>query len=128
MFTLDLIMQAHAHVKSGADFPAYINAIQKLGVESYETYVHDGHANYNGQGQTLTGQAKYTTLAIAEHSDGDSFVTYLKAHQQGKSDYPTFCKQAALTGIEKWVVNTNKRTCAYFDKQGNEILLENIPE
>jgi hypothetical protein len=42
MFTVEQIKTAHGKVKSGADFPAYIQDIKKLGVTSYETFVTDG--------------------------------------------------------------------------------------
>ena len=40
MFTVEQIKTAHGKVKSGADFPAYINEVKKLGVSFYE-YVYD---------------------------------------------------------------------------------------
>ena len=39
MFTVEQIKVAHSKVKSGADFPAYIQDIKKLGVTFYETFV-----------------------------------------------------------------------------------------
>jgi len=49
MFTSEQIKAAHGKVKSGADFPAYIQAIEKIGVTYYETFVEDGHADYYGE-------------------------------------------------------------------------------
>ena len=46
MFTLDQIKAAHSQVKSGADFPKYIQDIGKLGVLKYEHFVADGHTTY----------------------------------------------------------------------------------
>ena len=54
--------------------------------------------------------------------------TQLKEHQQGKTDYFTFCKSCAETGIEKWVVSLIDMTCIYYDKIGNKILVEQIPQ
>ncbi|WP_461396725.1 DUF1398 family protein [Flavitalea sp.] len=34
----------------------------------------------------------------------------------------------AIYGIEKWQVSVNKMTCTYYDKGGNEILVEEIPQ
>ncbi|MGB4398918.1 MAG: DUF1398 family protein [Daejeonella sp.] len=36
MFTAEQIKAAHSKVKSGADFPAYIQDIKALGVTGYE--------------------------------------------------------------------------------------------
>jgi uncharacterized protein YbcV (DUF1398 family) len=66
-------------------------------------------------------------LAIANKSDIEKFILLLKIHQKGETDYFTFCKHCAETGIEKWIVDLNKMTCIYYDKSNNEILVENLP-
>ncbi|WP_396152262.1 DUF1398 domain-containing protein [Flavobacterium sp.] len=128
MFTIEQIKTAHSKVKSGADFPSYIQDLKQLGVTSYDSYVSDGHTNYFGENDfKITSPAKYETIAIANETDENQFKADLKAHQQGKTDYPTFCSDCAKSGIEKWSVNLDKMTCTYYDKAGNEILEEKIP-
>lgn len=129
MFTVEKIQAAHSKVKSGADFPAYIQDLIKLGVSSYETFVSDGHADYYGaDNYTTSSPAKYAAIAIADKYDKTEFAANLKAHQQGKTDYATFIKDAANGGVEKWEVKMDKMTCTYFDKTGKEILTESIPQ
>lgn len=129
MFTIEQIKSAHSKVKSGADFPAYIREIKALGVTHYETYVADGHTDYYGRDDYKTSSdAQYGLLTIAGIANKEQFKMDLKAHQQGKTDYPTFCSDCAISGIEKWVVRMDKMTCTYHDKRGNEILTEPIPE
>ncbi len=127
MFTLDQIKTAHAKVKSGADFPSYVKDLKHLGVESYQTYVSDGHTKYFGNGQTLTSDSKYDLMAISENSDKTNFATGLKEHQQGKTNYMEFCHMCADTGIEKWTVSLMDMTCTYYDTKGNTMLVEGIP-
>jgi len=128
MFSISDIKAAHSKVKSGADFPAYIQEIKQLGVTGYDSFVTDGHVDYFGaNGFTTSSDPKYTALHIAAEADNQLFIQYLKAHQQGSSDYPTFCSQSAETGIEKWHVDVNQMTCTYFDVKGNSILVEKIP-
>jgi uncharacterized protein YbcV (DUF1398 family) len=128
MFTLAQIREAHARVKSGADFPAYIREIRKLGVSGYETWVYDGHNTYFGnEGFTLSSPPLFPSMPVAPKVDRDQFIKILKLHQQGGSDYPTFCRQCGETGIERWVVNIINMTCTYFDKSGEPILIEDIP-
>ncbi len=43
MFTIEEIEFAHAKIKSGADFPNYIQDIKKIGVVAFETWVSDSH-------------------------------------------------------------------------------------
>ena len=128
MFTIAEIKAAHSKVKSGADFPAYIQDLKNLGVRQYEIFVSDGHAEYHGANDyKATAPAKYELLNIAAVADEEQFKADLKAHQLGKTDYPTFCSDCAKSGIDKWVVDLDKMTCAYFDKAGTEILVEQIP-
>ena len=129
MFTVEQIKAAHSKVKSGADFPAYIKDIKAMGVTHYETYVADGHIDYHGaNGYTVNVPAKYDAVAIAETPDTEVFKDELKAHQQGKTDFLTFIKMCATTGIEKWQIRMDRMTCTYYDKAGREILLEEIPK
>ena len=129
MFTLDQIKAAHTKVNSGADFPDFIQDLIGLGVSHYETFVADGHSIYFGANQyRVASPAQYETITIAAATDKDQFETDLKAHQDGKTDYVTFCYDSASSGIEKWTVFLDEMTCTYFDKSGKEILVEVIAE
>ncbi|HEY1039365.1 MAG TPA: DUF1398 family protein [Bacteroidia bacterium] len=129
MFTLEQIKTAHAKVKSGADFPAYVQELIQMGVEGYETFVMDVHTLYYGKDTfPFRSEPKFTPQHIADKSDKDRFQKELKHHQQGGSDFPTFVKIAAECGIEKWTVAMQEMTCTYYDKAGNEIYAEAIPK
>lgn len=129
MFTVEQIKQAHSKVRSGADFPQYIREIKLMGVTAYETWVKDSHTEYFGaNGYQTASTPVYGTLAIAGTSDKLKFGHYLKIHQQGETDYLTFCRQCAETGVEKWFVSLDKMTCTYYDKAGNKVLEEQIPQ
>ena len=129
MFTVEQIQQAHSKVKSGVDFPKYIQEIKKLGVTAFETKVKDSVTEYFGKNDFRTkSKPLYDALTISKISDKEAFINYLKNHQQGKTDYYTFCDDCAKTGIEKWVVCLDKMTCTYYDTAGNKILVEQIPE
>ncbi len=129
MFTVEQIKAAHGKVRSGADFPAYIQEIKAMGVTHYKAYVTDGHVDYYGaNGYTITAPAKYGAVAIADQCNREQFMIELKEHQKGNTDYPTFISMSAEMGIEKWTLSMEKMTCTYYDKKGNEILVENIPQ
>lgn len=128
MFTVEQIKAAHSKVKSGADFPNYIRDIKQLGVTAFETWVIDSHTEYFGKDDYRTNsKPMYENLLIANESDKEKFGQYLKIHQQGETDYATFCRHCAETGIEKWFVNLAAMTCIYYNKTGEEILKEQIP-
>lgn len=129
MFTLEQIKVAHSKVKSGADFPSYIKEIKGLGVTHYEAYVTDGHIDYHGTNNfTAKVPANYDAIAIADTAREEDFKAALLAHQQGKTDFPTFIKMCAGVGIQKWVISMEKMTCTYYNKAGDEVLTEQIPE
>lgn len=121
MYTIDQIKSAHSKVKTGADFPKYVDELRELGVKRYVNYVADGHTEY---GNSVNGPAKYAMRSIAPVADKTKLQQALKIHQSGGSDYPTFCEQAARFGVNSWVVDTTERTCIYYDKEGKEILKE----
>ncbi len=129
MFTLDQIRTAHSKVKSGADFPSYIKEIKSLGVTHYEAYVSDGHIDYHGANNyTVVVPAKYDNLLIADTPQREEFKRELIAHQEGKTNFLTFIKMCASCGIEKWTIRMDNMTCVYYDKAGNELLVEPIPQ
>ena len=128
MFTLQAIKDAQSKVKSGADFPSYVQELIVLGITKYDTYVRDGHAVYFGNEDfQLQSVATYKPMRVANISDKERFKHYLKNHQRGQTDYPTFYKEAAETGVEKWTVDTTNMTCTYYDKLNNKMLEEQIP-
>ncbi len=128
MFTIDQIKAAHSKVKSGADFPAYIQELAALGVAQYSSFLEDGRTVYiSAANEELVSPPKYDTLLVPENSNSELFIQYLKNHQQGQTDYPTFCSDAAKTGVEKWVVDLKAMTCIYYGKAGNTMQEEQIP-
>jgi len=128
MFTLQSIKEAHAKVKSGADFPRYIQELKKLGVTYYENYVADGHTQYFGLDNfSITSDPKYTALPVASSSSTDILKQDLAIHQKGGTDYFTFRKQAADFGVDKWTVDIVNLTCTYYNKAGTALLVESIP-
>jgi uncharacterized protein YbcV (DUF1398 family) len=129
MFTLEQIKAAHAKVKSGADFPSYIQELIALGLIQYTQFVSDGHTVYIGKDNyKIQSDAKYPAFTISEKANAEKLKQDLKIHQQGGTNYLTFCEQAADAGVEKWVVDMDKMTCTYYDKAGTNMLAEIIPQ
>lgn len=129
MFTIDQIRAAHARVKSGADFPTYVQEMQALGVTHYDIAVEDGRATYYGTDNfSLSGKATYPDKRVAQVGSGAKLKQALAVHQQGQTDYLTFCEQAAEAGVDKWTTHMLNREVTYFDKQGKLLLREAIPQ
>ena len=129
MFTVKQIKAAHAQVKSGKDFPAYIQEIKALGLTRYEFFVADGHTIYYGDAdENVSAPPIYNTKAISGNAQAQALKQIITEHQQGQSDYLTFCQLVADIGVYKWVVNTQTMLCTYYSLNGENMMAEPIPQ
>ncbi|MEA5256530.1 DUF1398 family protein [Arcicella aquatica] len=128
MFTINQIKDIHSKVKSGADFPQYVQNLIDLGLIGYDHYVCDGHSKYYGKDNfQIQSEAKYALLEISSTGNIEALRNALKIHQAGETDYLTFCRQSAEAGVEKWTLDMKKMTCVYYDKNGLEMVTEVVP-
>jgi uncharacterized protein YbcV (DUF1398 family) len=128
MFSIAQIKEAHSKVKSGADFPAYIQDLIAMGVQGYDIFVTDGHEEYFGaDNYRVAATANYDPIVVAPAANKERFIEFLVMHQDGQTNYITFCNHAAQCGIAKWSVNIIEMTCIYFDLSDAAILIEKIP-
>ena len=95
-FTIEQLNAAEAKVKSGADFPNYMKGLIEMGVLQLETFVDDGNTVFHGEGRhAVTAASKYPPLEIANVYNAQQFLSDLKRHQQGETDFFTFCADCA---------------------------------
>lgn len=128
MFTLAQIEAAHSNVESGKGFPTFAKAVQEMGVSKFETYVEDGSTTYYGKdGSQVTSAQQYAPLLIYGIVNPEKFLADLRNHQQGNTDFFHFCKDCADSGIFKWIVDLDAKTCTYYDCEGKSIFEEKIP-
>lgn len=127
MFTLSDISREHAKVKTGADFPIYARTLTEMWVIAYDTYVSDGHAVYLWNDEPLISPPKYEPIEVAENTNKDIFIERLRIHQNGGSDYMTFCRDCAENGVEKWTLDLEAGSCTYFDIKWNTLVVEHFP-
>lgn len=129
MFTIDQIHEAFSKVKSGTDFPQFVQDLKNIGVTHYDNFVSDGRTKYYGlNGFELEGGAKYAELQVNNLSSSDSLKHAISFHQNGQTDYLTFCEQAADAGVEKWTTHMSKMSVTYLDKKGTKLTVEPIPK
>ncbi|NHN26116.1 DUF1398 family protein [Flavobacterium jejuense] len=129
MFTIEQIHQAFGKVKSGADFPQFIQDLKVVGVTQYDNFVSDGRTKYYGINDfSLDGESKYPKMDVNNKSSSDKLKQAITIHQQGQTDYPTFCQQAADAGVEKWTTHMIEMTVTYLDKERNKLAVEPIPD
>ena len=129
MFTVEQIKAAHSKVKSGADFPNYVQEIKALGLVRYEYMVADGRTIYYGDNYfTTEAPPIYPEKEINPVSSSLSLEQVIREHQQGKSDFLTFCQLVANAGVHHWEVNARTMLCTYFDSDNKRMIAEPIPQ
>jgi uncharacterized protein YbcV (DUF1398 family) len=127
MFTLEQITDIHDRLGSKDSLGGYLRALRDIGVETYASYVSDGHSEYYGvDGQKLVGPAFHVTFAIAETSDKEWVLQYMKQVEEGGVGYVEMSEALADHGVEKWSFDTEKLTITYLDKAGNVLLCEKV--
>ena len=127
VFTLEQIGDLHSRLGSAKTLLEYVLALKAIGVERFDSYVTDGRSEYFGErGHKVTSPPAHEKLSIAENSDRESFLRHLKLHEQGKTTYVEMSKGLAESGIEKWTVDSSRTTVTFYDKAGNEMLVEII--
>lgn len=128
MFTKEQIETAHNKVKSGADFPKYVKEIMNIGVKSHEVVLSDGTWIFKGvDEQVVQFKRGSENIHISKESSPERFKQILSKHQNGETDYLTFCIQSGETGVERWISNFEQMTVTYLDLLGNTIDVEPIP-
>lgn len=127
MFTLDQIEEIHKNSGKRTSLPEYLQALNAIGVIKYDSFISDGHSEYYGEdGQKLVSPPAHENLIVADISNLEALHIHLNLHEQGKTDYFQMSQGLADSGIEKWTFDTEQMTIAYYDKAGNELLLEDI--
>lgn len=127
MFTHEQVNDIHDRLGDRGTLGGYLRALRDIGVETYDSYITDGHSEYFGaDGQKLVGPAFHETFAIAETCDREEFLQYMQQVEQGGVGYAEMSKALAGHGVERWTFDTEKSTITYLDKAGNVLLGEKV--
>jgi len=127
MFTLEQINELHNQLGRAESLAQYVKALNALGIETYDSYIMDGHSEYFGKsGQTVISPAAHAMLTIADASNQAQLLMHLNLHSQGKTSYLEMSKGLADSGIEKWTVDTKNMTMTFYDKLKAEVFAESI--
>jgi hypothetical protein len=103
--------------------------LKQLGLVGYEFMVTDGSAVYYGaDGYKVNREPGYAPQPIMRPASPMALREAMGIHQQGGSDFPTFCRQAAAAGVEKWRIDIQRMLTIYFDSDGSVMVEESIPQ
>ncbi|MGT2743230.1 DUF1398 domain-containing protein [Streptococcus plurextorum] len=127
MFTLENINHGHEQF-TGPDFPKLIAYFKGLGMVENTVDIQSGQVVYRSKaGQTLEKQGYQAMVPVSDRVNLDKFVTILRNHQAGQTDFLTFSQETAEAGIYKWVIDLEALTCSYLDKAEQAVFVETIP-
>src|SRR5690348_6742804 len=119
MFTLEHIHDIHDRFGKADTLSHYLQALKATGVETYDSFITDGHSEYFGKdGSQLVSAPTHEKLTIAETSNREDFLKLLNLLTQQNISYLEMSKGLAESGIEKWTFDTSKMTLTYYDKGG----------
>lgn len=127
-FTLSEIQQAHQQY-TGVDFPKLFKEFKDMGMTYNIVNIQDGTATYVHQSEDdiVTSSVK-SNHTVAPSSNQSIVQDVLTRHQQGQTDFETFCDEMAEAGIYKWHIDIQAGTCTYIDLKEQAIISELIPQ
>lgn len=127
-FKLSAIQQAHQQF-TGVDFPKLFKAFKDMGMTYNIVNIQDGTATYVHQSEDdiVTSSVK-SNHPVAPSSNQSIVQDVLTRHQQGQTDFETFCDEMVQAGIYKWHIDIQAGTCTYIDLQEQAIISELIPQ
>lgn len=127
-FKLSAIQQAHQQF-TGVDFPKLFKAFKDMGMTYNIVNIQDGTATYVHQSEDdiVTSSVK-SNHPVAPSSNQSIVQDVLTRHQQGQTDFETFCDEMSQAGIYKWHIDIQAGTCTYIDLQEQAIISELIPQ
>lgn len=127
MFTLEAINRGHEQF-TGPNFPKLIAYFKDLGMVENTVDIQSGQVTYHSKAGKILEKTGYRVMIpVSDQVNLDQFVTILRHHQAGETDFPTFCQEAAEAGVYKWVIDLEAMTCSYLDKTGQAVFEEIVP-
>lgn len=124
---MEQINDLHSRLGKKETLFEYTRALKALGVKNYDSFLADGHSEYFGRhGEKVVSPPTHDKLFIADKSDREAFLNYLKLHEEGETTYTGMSRGLAESGIENWAVDTQEMIMVFYDKSDNEILVERI--
>lgn len=78
VFTLEQITDIHDRLGAKETLGDYLRALRGIGVQTYDSYLTDGHSEYFGaDGQTLIGRAFHEVIVVAPTSEPEWLRQYM---------------------------------------------------
>lgn len=114
-------------MSGNGDFPKLVKSYRDYGITKFQTCASTAKTMYFDNVENCV----YDEQDFFNYEIGalniEQFKQDLLAHQQGKTDFPTWLELTAASGIGYWIVDLNAMTCVYYDLDNNPVHTEKIP-
>lgn len=127
MSNVELIQSILGCARTGRDHPQMVATLKNAGVCGYSVHVASGETViYTNGHETIRLPGCGEEHLVSFHPDVGLLSDALSLHHEGRTDYITFCRQAAKAGLNLWVVDLNMMNVSYFTINGLLVHEESI--
>ena len=81
----------------------------------------------HNNGEFIESPAIYEVKKISSISDTILLKHIIKIHQNGETDFMTFCQQSADAGVVLWRTDVTNMKVIYLNDKNEEMVVEVVP-
>lgn len=108
-------------------YPQLFDALKSEGVRSYTVDVPVYKTQYFGDDERVMHEGPKGFTATVGPFDQSGVIAAIRRAQRRETDYPTFLKEIAASGIAHYRVDMKDRTVSYFGKDPANRYVEKVP-
>lgn len=101
MFSINQINELHDRLGKISTLYQYLQKLNAIGVNKFDSFISDGHSEYYGnEAYKVVSPPVHENLRIATNCNREKFISHLRLHEEGKTDFIEMSKGLAECGIE----------------------------
>lgn len=108
-------------------YPQLFDALKNEGVRSYKVDVAAYWVEYSGDQEQVVHEGPKGFTATVGVFDQSGVIAAIRRTQRRETDYPTFLKEIAASGIAAYRVDMKERTVSYLGQDPANRYVENVP-
>ena len=124
----DKIKDVYAQARTNAwSYPQMFKALKAAGVRAYTVDVLKHVLEYSGDGEKLveTGPSAWK-VELGNFNEAE-VIKAVRRSQRRETDYPTFLKEIAASGVPKYYVSMSECTVSYVGVDSKNRYVEKVP-
>lgn len=114
-------------IQANGNFGVLVESYLEYGIVRFQTCAATAKSIYfDAEGNRVYDENDIFNFEIGQ-LNVEQFKADLLDHQQGLTDFPTWLKLTAGSGIGYWIVDLEAKQCVYYDLDNNPVHTELIP-